>query len=426
VIAADFAVFNVDQLITMAPGCHPAARGPLGILERAALASRDGKIVWIGPMDEFHQHVRLGASATAINPHGRVVLPGFVDPHTHLIFAGSRVDDFYRRALGERYEEQLQAGGIMETVRATRAASEDTLVDLAFDRVEGFLCNGITTVEGKTGYGLTREDELKSLRALTRLQRLTQLKIVPAFLGAHVVPSDYSGGSDSYVDELIGDWLPAARGLASVVDVWCDEGALSVEQCRRILEAAAALGFGTTAHANEMGPHGGVQMAAELGALSVDHAVYLDDADVEALARSRTVAVLLPATTLFLGSDTYAPARRLLDAGVRVALGTDFNPGTSFTQNMQLVLSLAVLKLGMTAEEALRAATANGAAAIGMEDLVGSLEVGKYCDLSVFTVDDYRTIPYHLGANLVDTVVAGGEVVVQDGRIKLLTAAYRA
>jgi imidazolonepropionase len=423
---ADFALFNVDQLITMAAGAHPEASGPLGILRRAALAARNGKIVWIGTMDDFHANVRLGATATVVNPHGRVVLPGFVDPHTHLIFAGTRVDDFYRRALGERYQQQLKSSGIMQTVRATRAASEDALVDLAFDRAEQFLRNGITTVEGKTGYGLTREDEIKSLRALTRLQRLTPLKIVPAFLGAHMVPHDYQGDADAYVQELIDGWLPEARGLASMVDVWCDEGALSVEQCRRILQAARDMGFALTAHANEMGPHGGASMAAGMGALSVDHVVYLQDDDIAALADSETVAVLLPATTLFLGSDTYAPARRLIDAGVRVALGTDFNPGTSYIQSMQLVLSLAVLKLKMTPEEAIQAATIHAAAAVGMQDRIGSLEVGKFCDLSVFTVEDYRAIPYHLGANLVDAVVAGGEVVVQDGRAVRLTSAHPA
>ncbi len=421
-LSADFAVFNVDQLITMAPAAHPAASGPLGIVERGALAAQNGKIVWLGPMDDFHDNVRLDANATAINPHGRVVLPGFVDPHTHPIFAGSRVNDFYRRALGERYQEQLQSGGIMETVRATRAASEDALIDAGFCRAEGFLCNGTTTIEAKTGYGLTGEDEAKSLRALTRLQRLTPLKIVPAFLGGHVVPADFAGDGDAYVARLIEEWLPQAKDMASIVDVWADDGAFSEEQSRRILGAARDLGFALTAHANELGPHGGARMAAELGALSVDHAVYLDDRDIAALAKSGTVAVLLPATTLFLGSDTYAPARRLLDAGVRVALGTDYNPGTSFTQNMQLVLSLAVLKLGMSAEEVLRAATINAAAAVGMEDRVGSLEVGKFCDLSIFTVDDYRSIPYHLGANLVDTVVAGGGVVVQDGKTVLLSA----
>lgn len=425
-LSADFAVFNVDQLVTMAPGSAPGASGPLGVVERAALAAENGKIVWLGPMAEFHDNVRLGAGATAVNPHGRVVLPGFVDPHTHPIFAGTRVDDFYRRALGERYAQQLQSGGIMDTVKATRAATEDALLQLAFDRAEAFLRNGITTVEAKTGYGLTREDEAKSLRVLTRLQRLTPLKVIPAFLGAHVVPADYEGDADRYVAELIEEWLPDARGMAGIVDVWCDEGALSVEQCRRILEAATRMGFQTTAHANEMGPYGGVRMAAEIGALSVDHAVYLTDEDMAALAASRTVAVLLPATTLFLGSDTYAPARRLLEARVRVALGTDFNPGTSYTQNMQLVLTLAVLKLGMTAEEALRAATINAAAAVGMEDRVGSLEVGKFCDLSIFTVEDYRSIPYSLGANLVDAVVAGGEVVVQDGRTVRLASAHPA
>lgn len=422
-LTADFAVFNVDQLITMAPGSHPAASGPLGIVERGALAARGGKIIWLGPMDDFHDNVRLDAGATAVNPHGRVVLPGFVDPHTHPIFAGTRVDDFYRRALGERYEQQLQMGGIMETVTATRAASEDALVDAGFRRAEGFLCNGTTTIEAKTGYGLTQQDEVKSLRALTRLQRLTPLKIVPAFLGAHVVPADFRGDADAFVADLIDTWLPEARGMASIVDVWADDGAFSETQSRRILEAARGMGFALTAHANELGPHGGVRLAAGLGALSVDHAVYLDDEDIAALAQSGTVAVLLPATTLFLGSDIYAPARRLLDAGVRVALGTDYNPGTSFTQNMQLVLTLAVLKLGMTAEEALPAATINAAAAVGMQDRVGSLEVGKFCDLSIFTVDDYRSIPYHLGANLVDTVVAGGKVVVRDGKTTLLTAA---
>lgn len=422
---ADFAVFNVDQLITMAPESHPAASGALGILQRGALAAEKGKIVWLGPMDQFHDNVRLDPTATVVNPHGRVVLPGFVDPHTHPIFAGTRVDDFYRRALGERYQQQLQSGGIMATVRATRDASEDVLVDAAFVRAQAFLRNGTTTIEAKTGYGLTREDEMKSLRALTRLQRLTPLKVVPAFLGAHVVPSDFDGDADAYVSELIEEWLPAAQGLASVVDVWADDGAFTAEQSRRILEAGRRMGFALTAHANEMGSHAGARMAAELGAQSVDHVVYLDADDIAAMARSRTVAVLLPATTLFLGSDTYAPARRLLDAGVRVALGTDFNPGTSFTQNMQLVLSLAVLKLGMTAEEVLRASTIDAAAAVGMEDRVGSLEVGKFCDLAVFTVDDYRSIPYHLGANQVDTVVAGGEVVVRDGRDVLL-AAHRA
>lgn len=420
---ADFALFNVDQLVTMAPEAHPSASGPLGVLRRAALAAQNGSIVWLGPMDEFHDNVRLTPTATVVNPHGRVVLPGFVDPHTHPVFAGSRVDDFYRRALGERYEEQLESGGIMQTVRATRGASEDALLQLAFSRAEGFLRNGITTIEAKTGYGLTREDEMKSLRVLTRLQRLTPLKIVPAFLGAHVVPAEYDGNGDEYVTALIESWMPEARGMASIVDVWADDSAFTVEQSRRLLEAARGLGFALTAHANEMGPHGGVQLAAELGAVSVDHAVYLSDEDIAALAGSRTVAVLLPATTLFLGSDTYAPARRLLDAGARVALGTDFNPGTSHTQNMQLVLSLAVLKLGMTAEEALQGATVNGAAAVGLEDRVGALEVGKFCDLTVYTVEDYRAIPYCLGADLIDTVVAGGQVVVQDGRTVLLAAA---
>lgn len=414
---ADFALFNVDYLVTVAPGSHPRASGPLGVIERAALASKQGKIVWLGPMEELHGAVQLEPDATILNTHGGTVLPGFVDPHTHPIFAGTRVDDFYRRALGESYSQQLKSGGIGQTIEATRGASEDLLLDLAFTYADGFLVQGITTIEGKTGYGLTQEDELKALRVLTRLQRLHPLKVVPAFLGAHVVPPDYQGEADAYVDEVVERWLPAAKDRAVFVDAWFDEGAFNVEQGRRILERARDLGFLLTAHANELGPHGGARVAAELGARSVDHVNYLDDGDIEALKRHGTVAVLLPGTTFFLGSDGYAPARRLIDAGVTVALGTDFNPGTSFTQNMQFILTLAVLKLQMTAEEAIEAATMGGARAVDLDDCTGSLEVGKYCDFAVYRVGDYREIPYRYATNLVESVVACGEQVVKDGQV---------
>lgn len=422
---ADFALFNVDQLVTVAPGCHPAAHGDLGVIERAALAARDGKIVWIGGMDELHDQVRLSADATVLNTHGRTVLPGFVDPHTHPVFAGNRMGDFYARAGGERYSSQLQSGGIMQTIRATREASEDQLLDLAYARAEIFLRYGTTTIEAKTGYGLTEEAELKSLRVLNRLQHLSALKVVPAFLGAHVVPDDYDGNADQYVDTLIERWLPMARDRAPFVDVWCEEGVFNADQCRRILRRAGEMGFRLTAHANELGPYGGARAAAEAGAVSVDHAVYLSEDDIEALRQHNTVAVLLPGTTFFLQGDTYAPARKLIDAGVRVALGTDFNPGTSFTQNLQFILTLAVLKLGMTAEEAIRAATINAAAAVAMEDRVGSLEVGKHCDFTVFSVGNYQAIPYYYAMNLAESVVASGQIVVQDGSIVTTAALVR-
>ncbi len=413
-VDADFALFNVDQLVTVAPGCHPATVGPLGVIERGALASKGDTIVWVGPMSDFHAEVRLSPDATVLNPHGRTVLPGFVDAHTHPVFAGERVADFYARVHGITYDQQIETG-IMRTVRATRAASEDALLGLAFRRAESFLHYGTTTIEAKSGYGLTLDAELKSLRVLAHLQWLQPLKVIPAFLGAHVVPADFDGDTDRYVDELIADWLPAARPLAEFCDVWSDEGAFTPEQCRRILQRANELGFALTAHVSEMGQGEGVRMATAEGALSVDHAVYLDEADIQALAASDTTAVLLPGTTFFLRSDRYAPARQLLDAGVSVALGTDFNPGTSCTQNMQFILTLAVLKLEMTAEEAIRAATMGGAKAVGLASRVGSLEPGKYCDLTVFRVDDYRAIPYHYAMNLAETVIAGGSVVVHDG-----------
>ena len=414
---ADFVLFNVDHLVTVAPHCHPAARGELGIIDRAALAARAEKIVWVGTMDELQEQVRLTPDATVLNTHGKTVLPGFVDPHTHPVFAGERVDDFYARALGESYQRQLHSGGIMHTVTATREKDEDTLVDLAYARADMFLQYGTTTIEGKTGYGLTEQDELKSLRVLNRLQHLHPLKIVPAFLGAHVVPADFPGDADAYVDQLVTRWLPAARDRALFVDVWCDEGVFTVDQCRRILERAHDMGFALTVPANELGPGGGARMAAECGARSVDHVNYLDEGDIAALREHGTVAVLLPGTTVFLASDRYAPARDLVDAGVTVALGTDFNPGTSYTQNMQLMLTLAVLKLHMTVEEAIKAATLNAAQAINLADQVGSLEPGKYCDLVSYFVGECREIPYHYGMNLVETVVASGQVVVKDGQV---------
>jgi imidazolonepropionase len=415
VLDADFAVFNIGQLVTLAPGCHPSAQGELGIIQHAAVAARGSQVLWVGPVNELREAVELRPEATVLNTYGRTVLPGFVDAHTHPVFAGDRTSDFYARARGQTYGEQVKTGGLMQTVRATRQADEDTLLALAFQRSRTFLEYGTTTIEAKTGYGLTLDDELKSVRVLQRLQRLQPLKVLPTFLGAHVVPADYARPPDDYVSDLVERWLPALDGQAEAVDAWSDTGAFSVVQCRRILERARELGFALTIHANELGPGDGVRMAAQLGARSVDHAVYINDQDIEALAQSGTVAVLLPTTTFFLGSDQYAPARKLIDAGVTVALGTDFNPGTSHTQNMQFVLTLAILKLGMSPEEALRAATINAARALGMDDRVGSLEPGKFCDATVFRVDDYRQVPYYCAMNLVDCVVASGRVVVNNG-----------
>jgi imidazolonepropionase len=418
VIEADFGLFNVDHLVTMAAGSHPAARGELGIIDRAALAARGSKIVWVGCMDDFHDNVKLLPNAAVLNTHGRTVLPGFVDPHTHPIFAGDRSADFYARVAGERYQDQLEVGGIMSTVGATRAASEDDLLNLAFQRGEVFLQHGTTTIGAKTGYGLTKDDECKSLRVINRLQHIHALKLIPQFLAAHVVPKDFAGDADEYISEVVDNWLPMAEGCAQFIDVWIEEDAFSVVQGRRLLEAARDMGFSLTAHANELGHTDGVKMAAALGATSIDHVIYLDDADIEALRANDTVAVLLPGTTFFLGSDKYAPARELIDAGVTVALGTDFNPGTSYTQNMQMILTLAVLNLKMSVDEALRAATIGGAKALGMKDLLGTLQPGKYCDLSVFCIADYHTIPYFYGMNLVESVVASGKIVVCDGQIQ--------
>lgn len=415
--SANFALFNVDQLVTMAPGIHPLATGPLGIIRQGALAAEDAKIVWVGPMEELHDQVRLDPNATVLNTHGRTVLPGFVDPHTHPIFAGDRTADFYARARGADYLAQVEAGGLLSTVRATRAESDDDLLTLAYQRAETFLRYGTTTIGARTGYGLTPAEELRSLAILNRVQRIQCLKVVPSLLAAHAVPAGQDGDADGYIAEVTHHLLPAARGQVQIVDAWCDPGAFTAEQCRTLLRRARDLGFQVSLHANELAPGDGARLAAELRALSVDHLVYLDEEDVTALAAAGTVAVLLPGTSFFLGGKRYAPARLLIDRGVPVALGTDFNPGTSFTQNMQFILTLAVLYLGMSAEEAVQAATLGGARAMAMEDRVGSLQPGKFCDFAVFSVADYRAIPYFCAMNLVESVVANGQVVVREGQL---------
>lgn len=416
-LEGDFALFNVDHLITMAPEVYPGAQGPLGIIGRAALVAQEGKVVWAGPMKDVHQHVRLAPNAVVLNTHGRTVLPGFVDAHTHLIFAGDRTDEFYARTLGSEASGEVRAEGVMRTIEATRGADESALLDLAYERADTFLRYGITTVGAKTGYSLSWQDEERALQVLNRLQHLHRLKVIPQLLPPAVLPPGESGQPERLTEAIIQSWLPAARNRAEFVAVWNDEGPLSLAQNERILHRARELGFKLSAQANQLGPNGGARQAAELGAVSVGPLLEVDKTDLEALARHGTVAVLQPGVGFYTDSGLYAPARQLLEAHVPVALATGFNPGTSPSQSMSMILTLGVLKLHMTAEEVLWAATVGGARALHLDHLVGSLAPCKYCDFSVFRVDDYHQIPASYGMNLVETVVANGQVVAQGAEI---------
>ena len=393
--------------------------GELGIIEDGAVAVRDGRIALVGPTSEVRGRVE---AAQELDATGKVVMPGFVDPHTHLVFAGDRADEFEMRVRGATYLEIMAAGGgIMSTVRATRAASLEEIVAQSRKRLDRMLTYGTTTAEAKTGYGLDLESELKLLEAIRILDETHPVDLVPTFLGAHAVPEEYRGRADEYVDLVVERMLPmvAKRALPSApsvpsipfVDVFCDEGAFTLEQSRRILEAAQALGMGLKIHADEFRPLGGTRLAVELGAISADHLVCTPDEELELLAKSDTIAVALPGTPFGLGHHEYTPARRIIDAGGALALATDLNPGTCWCESMQFIVALACRYMVMTPAEAVAAATINAAHAIGLGHEVGSLEVGKRADIIVLDAPDYRHLAYRFGTNLVVAVIKRGQLL---------------
>ncbi|MDQ7820031.1 MAG: imidazolonepropionase [Armatimonadota bacterium] len=414
---ADLLVVHAAQLLTLAGPNHAprtgAALAEVGLVRDGAVAAVEGIVVAAGPTAQVLDEVTPAPGAEVIDASGRVVLPGFVDPHTHLIFAGSREDEFEWRLRGARYQDILAAGGgILSTVAATRASSEDRLVDLARPRADGMLSHGTTTAEVKSGYGLTVDDEVKCLRAAHRLSASHDLDLVPTFLGAHAVPPEYAGEPDRYVQLVVEEMIPAVaeEGLAEFCDVFCDEGAFTPEQARRVLQAGADAGLAPKIHADEFADTGGARLAAEVGAVSADHLLRSSDDGLRALAAAGTVAVLCPTTALVLGLP-YARARAMVELGVPVALASDFNPGTSPTYAMPLVIALACAGMRLTPAEAIVAATINAAHAIGMAPEVGSLEPGKAADLVVLDAPDYRHLAMQAGVHLIHTVVKRGRVV---------------
>jgi len=442
---ADLVIVHAAQLLTV-PGGHGPKRGAamahLGIINDGALAVQKGRIVAIGPTAE------VLADFTAeriLDACGKVVLPGFVDPHTHLVWAGQRAGEFEQRVAGASYMEIMAAGGgIMSTVRATRAASLDELVTQSRARLDRMLAHGTTTAEVKTGYGLELATELKQLDAIRQLDATHPIDLVPTFLGAHAVPAEYKGSVDEYVDLVVETMLPAARDshltthlspmayrLSQDVpasderseisdqplfcDVFCEEGAFDLAQSRRVLAAAKPLGFGLKIHVDEFKPLGGTRLAVELGAISADHLVCTPKEEIELLAQSDTIAVALPGTPFGLGHHEYTPARAIIEAGGALALATDLNPGTCWCESLQFIIALACRYIHMTPAEAITAATLNAACAIGLGKKTGSLEVGKWADVIILDVPDYRHLGYRFGTNLVGTVIKRGRVTESFG-----------
>lgn len=431
-------VENASEIATMAGGLRvgagqadtatlPAPEGAdRGGPDAPIVACWEGRIVAVGSRAAVH--AALDAAGLPLDRFDRLdaaggaVTPGLVDPHTHLLFAGSREGELLLRQRGARYLEILEAGGgILSTVAATRAASDETLLEHGRRWLDEMAAHGVTTVEAKSGYGLDLATELRLLELAFRLGREGPVDVVPTFLGAHAVPPEYRArpdGTEAYVRSVIEEQLPgvAAQGRARFCDVFCEEGVFSADQSQRILSAAAAYGMRPRLHADELAPSGGAELAAEIGAASADHLAAPSEAGIEALATAAAegrpvVATLLPATTWFLMSERYAPARELIDRGVPVALATDFNPGTSPTANLPLVMTVACLELRMTPAEALVAVTVNAAHALGLGEEIGSLEPGRQADLVVWRVPSAGQLPYWVGADLVATVVKGGRVV---------------
>ena len=423
-IEADLAVVGISELAT--PEGRSARLGSdLGRLRTigdAAVACRHGRFVFVGSERDFRQGVALAAGGRTLDANGATVLPGFVDAHTHLPFAGWRESEFNERLQGATYSQiAARGGGILKTVAATRAASKEDLAAVTRTRLDAMLLLGTTLAEAKSGYGLSTEAEIKQLEALRLGADSHPVEVVPTFLGAHTVPKERREDRDRYVDEIVNDMLPeiARRKLAVYADAFVDANAFTNAEARRVLEAAASVGLGVRLHADQLADDGSALLAAQLHAASADHLEHVSDAGIEALAAAGTAAVLLPAATFFLMSKALPPARRLVDAGVPVAIATDLNPGTSPTEAMGAVLELACLTLALSIDEAIAAATLNAAYALGRAGETGSIEVGKRADFVIHAVPNRYHLVYRFGVRRVRTVVAGGRVVVEEGQLRL-------
>ena len=421
-IVADTLVKNIGQLVN--PGSDRVARGreadSLRIAENVYIGARKGAINFIGSAAEWSSSCRLESGGLEVDAEAGLALPGFVDPHTHLPFAGTRQDEFGLKLQGVSYQEiASRGGGIRGTVRQTRAISLPDLVAVCRKRLDQMLLCGTTTLEAKSGYGLDLETELKQLQALQQLAGLHPLTVIPTFMGAHEIPDDFQGRNREYLDHLLQDILPQVqkKQLAGFVDIFCEDGYFSYGEAEYYLRQAAAMGFKIKLHADEFTSNGAAELAARLNAVSAEHLVAISDEEIVKIAASQTACVLLPGVSFFLRLGHYAPAQKILAAQGIVALGTDFNPGSSMISSQLFIFHLAVFQMGLTIEQAMNAVTINAAYAIDRQHQVGSLAVGKKLDLLLLDIPDYKYLAYHLGINPVRTVLKAGKIVVRDRQL---------
>lgn len=409
------ALIDITQLVTVTADGKRVKVGKdmsdLGVIENAAVLIEDDRIAWVGKMEDL----AMGdiKEADVIDCMNKVVMPGFVDSHTHLVFAGSRENEFSMRASGATYQEIASSGGgILNTVRQTRTASKKDLKKRAIRWLNAMLRHGTTTVEIKSGYGLTKDSEIKLLEVINELGKEEMMTIVSTFLGAHAVPPEFQERKKEYVDVVINEMLPyvAHHHLAEFCDVFCERGYFELAETERILRKAKELNLHLKMHAEELSPLGGAELAGKLGAVSADHLEYVTETGIKALASSGVVATLLPGVSLFLNHQ-YAPARKLIDAGVPVAIASDFNPGSCMSYSMPMMMTLACTQMKMTPEEVIAASTLNAAAALNRSQEVGSIEVGKKADIVVLDIPNYKFLPYHFGENHVFRTIKNGVVL---------------
>lgn len=414
---ADLIIKNAKELLTLQGPDKARIKeemNKLGIIVNGAVAVTDGQITEIGESDYITEKY---TSEKMIDASGKVVMPGFVDPHTHPVFVHTREKEFEMRLQGKTYVEISKAGGgILSSINAVRQATEDELYELAEKRIRKMIQCGTTTLEAKSGYGLTTESEIKMLQVIKKLQNHLPLDIVPTLMGAHEIPLEYRTDRNGYIQLMIQEMMPEVKklGLAKYVDIFTEDHVYTVEESRVILQAAQKLGFEVRMHADEIMPIGGAELAGELQAVSADHLGACSDQGIEAMIKGGTIAVLLPGTLFSLGHKNYARARDMIDMGLPVAIATDYNPGSCNCDNMQFIITLSCIQMKMSIPEAITASTFNAACAIGMNHVVGSLEPGKQADILIMDMPSYQFLPYHFGSNNVQTVIKKGEVIFND------------
>ena len=408
---------NIGQLITMR-GPYPRrgrAMSEIELIEDGSIIVSGGVITAVGKTDEISGKVEPAENCVVISAEDKVVTPGFIDCHTHPVFARTREMEFEMRLAGKSYMDIARAGGgIRSSVRHLREMGIEELYARSKKTVNTLMSYGTTTIEAKSGYGLSTEAEIKSLEVIKRLNENEAIDLIPTFLGAHEVPDEFQGRKSEYIDLIINEMIPAVaeKGLAEFCDIFCEEGVFTIGESRTILRAAEKAGMKLKLHAEELKSIGGAELAVEIGAVSADHLTCISERGIEMMAESDTIAVLLPGTSFALGLEESAPARKMIEKGVAISLSTDCNPGSSMTESLPMIISLAALKMKMTAAESLSAVTVNAACAIDRGDCLGRLEEGLPADITIWDMNDYRELPYHYGVNMVDSVIKNGKIVV--------------